>query len=327
MTWHRALPILLWVPALLMVGAVLSQLPLATITLTIGTLSFNQWLAWIGLNLAIILLAAQRWWVLSNVLKLPVGVGQLLMIRQAGQAVSFITPGPQFGGEPLQIFWLHKRCHLPLHGALLTLGLDRFYELWINFSILVLAVLLLLASPVGAVTNWREILLVLAGILLALSLFGWFILKRPERVLAWLNRLARRWQHHPRLQHIETHWHHLGSDLKATVASGKAALCKAFLLSLCGWAGLLLELWLLLGVFDLALDMSTFLVILVAMRLSFLLPLPGGIGSLEAALFWAFQYLSLPADAAIGLIALMRLRDAIILIGGLGCLRLLQASR
>ncbi|AMK74980.1 MULTISPECIES: lysylphosphatidylglycerol synthase transmembrane domain-containing protein [Methylomonas] len=327
MTWFKALPILLWLPALLLVGAVFSQLPLATIAETIGTLSFKQWLAWIGLNLVLILMAAQRWWVLSNLLKLPVGVGQLLMIRQAGQAVNFITPGPQFGGEPLQIFWLYKRCHLPLHGALLTLGLDRFYELWINFSILILAVLLLLASPAGAVASWREILLSLTAILLTLSLFGWFILKQPERVSAWLKRLAQHWQQHPRLQHIETHWQRLGSDLKDAVTAGKPALCKAFIFSLCGWAGLLLELWLLLGVFDFDLDLPAFLVVLVAMRLSFLLPLPGGVGSLEAALFWAFQYLNLPAEAAIGLIALMRLRDAIMLIGGLGCLRLLQASR
>ncbi|WP_445369404.1 lysylphosphatidylglycerol synthase transmembrane domain-containing protein [Methylomonas sp. BW4-1] len=327
MTWHRALPILLWLPALMLVGAVLNQLPLTAITRSIEALSISQWLAWIGSNLAIVLVAAQRWWVLSNLLKLPVGVAQLLLIRQAGQAVNFITPGPQFGGEPLQIFWLYKRCHLPLHGALLSLGLDRFYELWINFSILVLAVLLLLASPAVAVTNWREILLSLTAILLTLSLFGWFILKRPEQILAGLKRLARRWQQHPRLQNIETHWQRLGSDLKAAVTAGKPALCKAFIFSLCGWAGLLLELWLLLGVFDFAVDMSAFLVVLVAMRLSFLLPLPGGVGSLEAALFWAFHYLSWPAEAAVGLIALMRLRDAIMLIGGLGCLRVLQARR
>ncbi|MEI8571551.1 TIGR00374 family protein [Methylomonas sp. LW13] len=327
MNWFKALPILLWLPGLLLASAVFSQLPLATITLTIGTLSFNQWLGWISLNLVIILMATQRWWVLSDLLKLPVGVAQLLLIRQAGQAVSFITPGPQFGGEPLQIFWLYKRYHLPLHRALLSLGLDRFYELWINFSILVLAVLLLLASPAGAVANWREILLSLIAILLILSLFGWIILKQPERILAWLKRLARRWQHHPRLQNIETHWQRLGSDLKAAVTTGKPVLCKAFIFSLCGWAGLLLELWLLLGVFDFALDVSAFLVVLVAMRLSFLLPLPGGVGSLEAAVFWAFQYLSWPAETAVGLIALMRLRDAIMLIGGLGCLRALQASR
>ena len=60
------------------------------------------------------------------------------------------------------------------------------------------------------------------------------------------------------------------------------------------------------------------------MRLAFLLPLPGGIGTLEAALFLAFQYLSLPATAAIGVIALMRLRDAVVLMAGLGCLRVLH---
>ncbi|MGZ0079489.1 lysylphosphatidylglycerol synthase transmembrane domain-containing protein [Methylomonas sp. YC3] len=327
MNWFKALPILLWLPALLLAGTVFSQLPLGAINRSIATLSISQWLAWIALNLAIIFLAAQRWWVLSDLLKLPVGVAKLLLIRQAGQAVSFITPGPQFGGEPLQIFWLYKRCHLPLHGALLSLGLDRFYELWINFSILILAVLLLLASPAGAVANWREILLSLTAILLTLSLLGWFILKQPEQILAGLKRLARRWQQHPRLQNIETHWQRLGSDLKDAVTAGKPALCKAFIFSLCGWAGLLLELWLLLGVFDFALDMSAFLVVLVAMRLSFLLPLPGGVGSLEAALFWAFQYLSWPAEAAIGLIALMRLRDAIMLVSGLGCLRVLQARR
>jgi uncharacterized membrane protein YbhN (UPF0104 family) len=85
-------------------------------------------------------------------------------------------------------------------------------------------------------------------------------------------------------------------------------------------------LWLLLSVFDLALDFSAFLVILVSMRLAFLLPLPGGVGSLEAVLFWAFQYLSLSAEAAIGLIALMRLRDVLVLMAGLWCLRVLHSS-
>jgi hypothetical protein len=81
----------------------------------------------------------------------------------------------------------------------------------------------------------------------------------------------------------------------------------------------------MLGFFELPLDFSDFLVILIAMRLAFLLPLPGGIGTLEAALFWAFQYLSLPVAAVMGLIALMRLRDAIILLAGLWCLRVMHA--
>lgn len=318
MPWFNKLT---WLLALILAGAVLSQLPLEAVTRSIGALSVGQWSAWIALNLAIVLLATQRWRVLSGLLKLPVRFVELLMIRQAGQAVSFVTPGPQFGGEPLQIFWLYKRCRLPLHGALLALGLDRFYELWINFSILLLALLLLLASPAGYAGNWRELLPILAGVLLMLSWLGWLAFKRPERLLTWLEQMARRWRHHSRLQNIEMSWQ---CDLTHAVTQRKSALLNALILSLLGWAGLLAELYLLLGVFDLALDFSAFLIILVAMRLSFLLPLPGGVGSLEAALFWAVQYLNLPVEAAIGLAALMRLRDGAMLMAGLGCLRALK---
>jgi uncharacterized membrane protein YbhN (UPF0104 family) len=58
-----------------------------------------------------------------------------------------------------------------------------------------------------------------------------------------------------------------------------------------------------------------------------LLPLPGGIGTVEASVLWSFNTLGLPASAAIGLIALMRLRDAIMLLAGLLSLRLLQWRR
>jgi hypothetical protein len=249
---------------------------------------------------------------------------ELLMIRQAGQTVSFITPGPQFGGEPLQVFWLWKR-KLPIHSALLAVGLDRFFELWINFGMLVLGLLLLLATPASEVVSWQKISLVLALILLTLFLLGRLILKQPERVLDWLKRAANYWRHHPRLRNIQTHWQQLGNDVKRVITKQKPALFRAFILSICGWAGLIGELWLMLGFFELPLDFSDFLVILVAMRLAFLLPLPGGIGTLEAALFWAFQYLSLPVAAVMGLIALMRLRDAIILLAGLWCLQVMHA--
>ncbi len=57
------------------------------------------------------------------------------------------------------------------------------------------------------------------------------------------------------------------------------------------------------------------------MRLAFLLPLPGGIGTLEASLFWVFQTLDLPLSAVMSVIALMRLRDVLTLLVGLGFVR------
>ena len=87
------------------------------------------------------------------------------------------------------------------------------------------------------------------------------------------------------------------------------------------WVALLGELALLLNFVDVKFDVAGFLLILIAMRLALLLPIPGGIGTLEASVFWSFQYLNFSATAAIAFIALMRLRDVIILLFGLYCLR------
>ena len=327
MSWLKTIPVLLWSAALILVGWILYQLPLTTITQSLSTLTITQWLAWISINLAIIALATQRWLTLIKGLGLSVKFNELLMIRQAGQAISFITPGPQFGGEPLQIYWLWKRNHWPIHSALLAVGIDRFYELWINFGVLLLSLILLMTTSITGPTttiNWPVMFLGLLLTLLALSLLGGLILKQPDRVLTWIKRITHYWQHHPRLLHIETHWQRLYSDLTSLMTTHKAELAQAFVWSLIGWIGLISELWLILSFFDIALTFYSFMLILVAMRLAFLLPLPGGIGTLEASLFWVFQILGLPLTVAISVMALMRLRDAITLVIGLYCVRALR---
>ncbi|WP_347989067.1 lysylphosphatidylglycerol synthase transmembrane domain-containing protein [Methylomonas sp. AM2-LC] len=320
----KVVSVLLRLIALLLVGWILSQLPVELIVKFIGSLSFWQWFVWLGINLLIMILATQRWQLLITLMSSPVRFFALLMIRQAGQLISFITPGPQFGGEPLQIYWLWKREQLPLDCSVLALGLDRFYELWINFSMLVLGVLLLLASPMAEVGNWQEVLLIVITLLSILSVLGGLILRQPERAFRWVTRLVQRWQHHPSLKQIETQCQQLTGNINTVFVERKALLLQALLLSLCGWLALIGELWLLLGFVNINLDFSAFLIILMSIRLAFLLPLPGGIGTLEAALFWAFHYLQLPTETVVSLIALMRLRDALVLLLGLWCLQCLR---
>ena len=55
-----------------------------------------------------------------------------------------------------------------------------------------------------------------------------------------------------------------------------------------------------------------------------LLPLPGGIGSIEAAILLTFQALSLEQSLAFELIALCRLRDVCLLVLGFWTLRQVQ---
>ncbi len=216
----KTIPILLWSSAFILVSWILYQLPLTTLSERLSNLSLKQWLAWVALNLGIILIATKRWLSLLKGFNLAVPFWQLLLIRQAGQAISFITPDPQFGGEPLQIYWLWKRHHWPIHSALLAIGVDRFYELWINFGVLLVSVVLLMIPSISSLTystsalNGSALFFALLFILLSLSLLGGFILKHPDRVLVWLKRVTHYWQHHPLLVNIESHWQRLNADLK-----------------------------------------------------------------------------------------------------------------
>jgi uncharacterized protein (TIRG00374 family) len=279
---NKYLMLMLWPLALILGGWTLSQLPLTAIAQTITALDWAQWLAWLILNLVIILLATQRWWVLI------------------------------------------AACKQPLHKALLSLGLDRFYELWINFSVLLICVGLLLLSPATEVAGWLTAITLLPAFLIALSLLGWLMLRQPQWISRRLHNVTRRWQEHPRLHRFENQWQALRADLRHVFTAEKKRLLLAVILSIAGWAGLLGELLLLLHFVNVQVDLAGFILIIVAMRLALLLPVPGGIGTLEASVLWSFQALNLPASAAMGLIVLMRLRDVVVLVAGLACLRVLQ---
>jgi glycosyltransferase 2 family protein len=321
--------LLLWLVALGLGAWILAQLPLAEISTSISSLSAKQWIVWLGLNGVIILVLGLRWQLLTIALAAPISFLKLLAIRQAGQAVSFITPGPQFGGEPLQVYWLYKY-GMPLRKALLSLGLDRFFELWVNFSVLLLAVLLLLAgigdnntinNSENSIGDWQTMLAPLLIFLTLMVSLAWVLIKQPQWINDRLERVAARWQHNHRLNSINQHWQSLGDDLRYALRTQKLRFLLAILLSLLGWAGLLAELYLILHYVGIEADLHSFLIILVAMRMALLLPMPGGVGTIEASVLWSFHTLNLPASAALGLIAMMRVRDAIVLLIGLACLR------
>jgi hypothetical protein len=307
MAWLAALGLAVWI---------LSKLPFTNLLQTVTNLQFSQWLGWIALNLFVIALLVGRWLVLTRAMALPCRFLQLLRVRQAGQVISFVTPGPQFGGEPLQVYWLWRRYSVPGHAAFLTVGFDRFYELWINIAVLLLAVLTLLTSRSVDFVDWHIIAFVLVGFIALMGLFCWYVLRHPLRIRDWVKRLASRWQDHERLRNLDAHFSQLNESLQKIFATQRPALGTALGLSLLAWVGMIAEFWLLLSFVDVPLDLATFIFLFTVVRLAFLLPLPGGVGSVEAGLFWAFQALALPLSAAAGLILLMRLRDVVLLAAG-----------
>ncbi|PCJ43716.1 MAG: TIGR00374 family protein [SAR86 cluster bacterium] len=321
---YKVIRILTWLIALALAAWLIRDLPFDTIFKTISHLTSAQWFYWLSINLVIILIFVWRWLVLTLGLELKLHFFNLLLLRQAGQSISFITPGPQFGGEPLQIFLLWKRYLISPSNSVLAVTADRIFELWTNFSVLLFGIIILFFTQ-AELADWLSIALLIGLLILVLSLSTWLVINRSEALGISINKFAQKWLGSKRLSEANFYSNDITDSLKLLLAN-KPALYSAMLLSLSGWLLTFFELYLVLSFFNLNLDISSFVLLLVAMRLAFLLPLPGGIGTLEAAVFWSFTALALPIASAAALLALIRFRDILVLGAGFICLRLLQSK-
>jgi uncharacterized protein (TIRG00374 family) len=70
-----------------------------------------------------------------------IGLNRSTAARLSGFAWSYITPGPHFGGEPVQILYLARRGH-PVQSTLPALMRDRGYEFFAGLLTVTLIVLL-----------------------------------------------------------------------------------------------------------------------------------------------------------------------------------------
>ena len=96
------------------------------------------------------------------------------------------------------------------------------------------------------------------------------------------------------------------------------AMSLAILASALALAGIVLEYVLMIQFLGMQLSGVQIFAALTAMQLAFLMPLPGGLGALEASQVFALGAFGVDAASAIGLTLIIRARD--ILVGGIGLL-------
>lgn len=271
--------------------------------------------ALLALNLLILWLFVLRWGWLLRVAGAPVAWRQLVAYRLAGFSVSYFTPGSQFGGEPLQVFALHRHAGVPLALATASVALDKLLELLGNFGFLLLGALALSrlglfdASARAGLLLGAGAAMALAGGYLALVCRGASPLSRWSAWLPWLARLTHG------LAHTEA--------AAASLCRHRRVVLWGLLLSLPVWLALVAEYALLTTGLGMALSLPQILILMTVARLAFLLPLlPGGLGALEAGLMLAGKPLGYDPPLGLALALVIRLRD--ILIGGTGLLLVRQ---
>jgi glycosyltransferase 2 family protein len=290
------------------------DIPIPEIYATLLSLSPIALLGLALVNVLILLLFAGRWWIVMRALGYRLPFLSLTAYRLAGFGISYFTPGPQVGGEPLQVHLLHRRHGISGTSAVAGVSLDKLIELLANLSFLVFGLILVFR---GQLFSGSRLLLLLSAGLLTLPIIYLSLLRLSRPPSAWLlmqlNFLVQWW---PAFERARQQVICVEEQVSALVRQKPKALLGALLLSFVTWILMIFEYWLTIRILDVHMQPAQVIAALTAARLAFLLPVPAGLGALEAGQVAAMHILGF--DPVLGISASLLIRARDITLGALG---------
>lgn len=280
------------------------------------------------INLAVLATFSLRWWLLLLAQGYRISYALLIGYRLATFAVSYFTPGPHFGGEPLQVYLVSSRHAVPLSASVAAVVVDKTLEMTTNFTFLTLGALFLAhAHPMLGIGQTQLLFTTVALLLAPLSLLIALLAGgRPlSALLKLFDRMGQRWSEYRGSAFrpfTETRWARAIYNSEAQ----SIALCRnhpGFLLlavgaSLLSWGAIIGEFWLMTAVLGMRLTIAEAITALLAARIAILLPMPAAIGALEASQALAMRMLGQSSAAGVSLSLLIRARDVLFGVAGLG---------
>lgn len=270
------------------------------------------------LNVLVIAAMCLRLWIILHRCGYRVPMRCLAAYRIGANAISYITPGPHFGGEPFQIHMLIRSHRLPIEHAAASVATDRAIEMIANLGLLCFGGLYLLhQSYAGAIFKIQFIAFLLltftsACVFLKAVADGRTPLSRFTRWMRVVLKLSAR--HSSQFAFLRAGEIKAGEILKQPQPIlwlyGGCALGQWFLMAA--------EFWFIYAVIGLPLQPWELVAVVVAARLAFLLPLPGALGALEASQMLILGSLSLAPEAGLAACIIMRARDHLTVGAGVG---------
>jgi len=315
-----ALRILRWLAIIAALGLLLwwalRNVPFPDIWQILAELRWSQIALLLAINTVVVGLIAARWWLIVRASNPKVPFLPLVGYRLAVFGLSYFTPGPQVGGEPLQVVYLQRNHGLSFARAASSVIMDKLVEFMVNFLLLTAGVWAVL--QVGLFPEPGEVSLV--GLVVICLLLIWpvvhlILLYQHILPLSGLMRRVPGLRSNSKFVRMVVVSERMASRF---CRQHTGALFGAIGVSVLSVAGIMAEYFLMARFLGVQLRMIELFAALAFLQLAFLAPLPGGLGAMEASQVFVFGFLGEPAAAAISLTLLQRGRD--ILNGGIGLL-------
>lgn len=260
----------------------------------------------VAVNLAALLVFTLRWWVLLRGLGERIGFPRLVLYRLAGFGFAYFTPGPQVGGEPVQVLMLETRHGVARERAIASVLVDRTLEAVVNFGYLAAASILLLRGQhvlLGGGALWMGIFFLLPIAYLLLLAKGYQPVSSGLEAARRVFGRGARWK--DALEIVRVSEYEAGFFFRER----RGHLSWSIAISFASWGIMLADYWLMAHYLGMSLSAYQLIAGLTAARLAYLMFLPAGLGVLEAGQVLAISAMGFPAALGISLSLLVRIRD------------------
>jgi len=308
-----------WLIAALLLVWVWYSVSLTETLAFLRQLGLSQIVALLAMNGLVLLVLNGRWWLILYGLGYRLPYLTLTGYRVAAFGLSYFTPGPLIGGEPLQVYLLERHHGVPRATAIAVMTVDKLLEWMGNVLFLVIGVAFILQQQ-----------LLEPALASKIATFSLFLSILPFALLLaiWQKRypISSFWQLGDHVSFLRTH--PLYQKIEATIGESETvtthfchqaplALCAALLVSLLGLVALFAEYWLMLSCLGVDLTFSQLMAALAAARVALFLLIPGGLGAIEASQVLALSHMGFSPAVGVSISLLIRARDVILGAAGL----------
>jgi glycosyltransferase 2 family protein len=247
-----------------------------------------------------------RWYLILKCHGYSVPFLKLFNYRIAGFAISYMTPSARVGGEPVRTYFLVKN-KIPFEKAMSSVIVDKSLELTANAVMTIIgAIIFAFVVVLTPKVKWFILLVVLV------SLFGiWIFYSRLFKGKGIFTSMFKLFKL-TNLKFVKENFYKIReSELEMTrfFVNHKRVFIASTIISFLLWLLSIIEFKLLLKAFGFdATTLQVFLV-LVAVGIAYLVPIPTALGVLESVQVSLFSFFGKGAQYGIAVSLVTRIRD------------------
>jgi len=296
-----------------LLALVMLKYPFKDVISTFSHITPKLVIAYLCVSFIIMLLFAIRWRYVLKTLGYNIPFIEVFGFRVIEYGISYMTPSGKAGGEPVRAALLMRK-GIPFKEGLSTVFADKTIELSVSLLFFIFGIMILAVGY--ALPGGLNVILILVSLFLLFIIWTFYSrILRGEPVFGALFKLLR----FHKVKFLAKYQQAVADFEKPIIKfynEEKKAFFIALSLSILSLIFSLIEYKLLLLMLGIDAPLGVVFMVFSVVGFAFLVPVPMGLGSLEAFQVSLFSVLGLGSAAGIGLAMISRARDLLwVLVG------------